>query len=257
MLPKELPRTIRPRLWCIAKRSATASLKETFKKRTRTQWVSMLFQPACSHYAPLPFSCAPWRCFACLFVFHWFSVMAVLSQNYFLWYSFNWKLFYSPPSASGPGGCISVPPVLYQILNSPSIFTLSFINLCASFKLFSSSYSTPSNLLLALLIGTWVSYPITLSRLAKGLSLPHCQSSFLGTPIYMWLLTFLGSPNLNFYLWFSFLFHSTSMVYWNSHKLESVINQCVWHYSPPQFKCTRPLHQLGPFILLALWFLII
>lgn len=68
--------------------------------------------------------------------------------------------------------------------------------------------------------------------MAKGLSLPHCQSFFLGTSIYVWLLIFLGSPNPIFYLWFSFLSHSTSIIYWNSRKLEFVINQDGWHYSP-------------------------
>lgn len=132
----------------------------------------MLFQLACSHYAFLPFSCAPWRCFVCLFVFHCFNFFERHSfsiTKLLPLIPFQLRTVLSPhPGTSGPEGSIRVLPILYQILNSLSIFTLSFISLCASCKLFSSTYSIPSNLLLASLIGPWVSYPITLSGLAHG-----------------------------------------------------------------------------------------
>lgn len=95
----------------------------------------MLFQLACSHCAFLPFSCAPWRCFVCVcfIVLAFLSLVAVAS------------LFYPTQILQGQGS-ISVRLVLYQILHSLSIFTLSFIsfiNLCASLNYFHQVTALP------------------------------------------------------------------------------------------------------------------
>lgn len=121
------------------------------------------------------------------------------------------------------------------------------MNLCASFKLFPSSFCTLSNppsCYYRLAPGSLTQSCFWGWHIAKSLSLPHCQSSFLGISIYMWLLNFLSFPPPQTFSFNSFLSHSTSMIHWNGHSW-NLSSTYMAFLSPDNLNANIPFTTLG------------
>lgn len=153
----------------------------------------------------------------------------------------------------GPWGGLSVLSILHQPLNSLSTFALSFISLCASLKLFPSSYGALSNLLPAIIYwhpGLSPTHTFTAgSRLESiSTSLPIIYLGDISIHVASPLLDLFISPDLlPFFLFFVAFYLNDAM---NGRKLEFVINQYGTTF-PLNSNVKIPPHQPGTFISLS------